>query len=73
MSGFDQGSATGARAVNARARNKFKVDPSEVEVKYAALEREIRLLRELRSQVTIKLKKDVQTQARWTRRLRAKF
>ena len=73
MSRFNQRSTTGAKAVNAGARNKFKVDASEVEVKYAALEREIRLLRELRSQVSSKLKKDVQTQARWSRRLRAKF
>jgi hypothetical protein len=73
MSRFNQRSATGTKAVNARARSRFKVDASEVEVKYAALEKEIRLLRELRSQVNSKLKKDVQTQIRWSRRLRAKF
>lgn len=73
MSRFNQRSATGAKAVNARARSKFKVDALEVEVKYAALEREIRLLRELRSQVSSKLKKEVQTQARRSRRLKAKF
>ena len=44
--------------MNARARSKFKVDASEVRrLKYAALETEIRLLRELRSQVSSKLKK----------------
>jgi hypothetical protein len=52
MSRFNQRSATGAKAVNARARSKFKVDASEVRAKYAALETEIRLLRELRSQVS---------------------
>jgi len=70
---FNQRSATGAKAVNARARSKSKVDASEVRAKYAALETEIRLLRELRSQVSSKLKKQVQTQARWSRRVKAMF
>ena len=73
MSRFNQRSATGAKAVNARARRKVKVDASEVQAKYAALETEIRLLRELRSQVSSKLKKQVQTQARWSRCVRAMF
>ena len=73
MSRFNQRSATGAKAVNARARSKSKVDASEVRAKYAALETEIRLLRELRSQVSSKLKKQVQTQARWSRRVKAMF
>jgi len=70
---FNQRSATGAKAVNARTRSKSKVDASEVRAKYAALETEIRLLRELRSQVSSKLKKQVQTQARWSRRVKAMF
>ena len=69
MSRFNQRSATGAKAV--KARSKFKVDASEVRAKYAALETEIRLLREVRSQVSSKLKKQVQTQARWSRRVKA--
>jgi hypothetical protein len=59
--------------MNARSRRKFKVDASELQAKYAALETEIRLLRELRSQVSSKLKKQVQTQARWSRRVKAMF
>jgi len=73
MSRFHGGFATGAKAVNARARSRVRVEASEVEVKYAALEKEIQLLRELRAQVSSKLKKDVQNQVRWSRRLRAKF
>jgi hypothetical protein len=57
MSRFNQRSATGAKAVNARARSKFKVDASEVRAKYAALETEIRLLGELRSQVSSKYRR----------------
>jgi uncharacterized coiled-coil DUF342 family protein len=48
---------------------KIKTDASEVQAKYAALENEIRLLRDLRSQVNSKLKKQVQSQVRWSRRL----
>ena len=48
---------------------KIKIDALEVQAKYAALENEIRLLRDLRSQVNSKLKKQVQSQVRWSRRL----
>lgn len=48
---------------------KIKIDASELQAKYAALENEIRLLRDLRSEVNGKLKKQVQSQVRWSRRL----
>jgi hypothetical protein len=73
MSRFNQRFARGAKTVNARSRRKFKVDALELQAKYAALETEIRLLRELRSHVSSKLKKQVQTQARWSRRVKAMF
>ncbi len=69
MSRLNQRSTTRAKTVAARARSKIKVDASEVQAKYAALEREICLLLELRSQVGSKLKKQVQSQARWSRRV----
>jgi hypothetical protein len=55
--------------VDARELSKAKFEASELQAKYAALEKEIRLLRELRSQVNGKLKKQVQSQVRWSRRL----
>jgi len=59
----------GVDAKGSRKTKKIEIDPSELHAKYAALEREIRLLRDLRSQVNGKLKKEVQSQARWSRRL----
>jgi hypothetical protein len=54
--------------VDAKESGKFKIDASELRAKYAALETEIRLLRELRAQVTSELRKQVQLQVRQLRR-----
>jgi len=44
-----------------------KSDLAELQAKYAALENEIRLVRDLRAQVAIKLKKQVQLQMKQSR------
>jgi len=44
--------------------SKIKIEASELQAKYAALEMEIRLLRDLRSQVASMLKKQMQSSAR---------
>lgn len=54
--------------VDAKESGKFKIDASELQAKYAALETEIRLLRELRAQVTSEPRKQVQLQVRQLRR-----
>ena len=54
--------------VDAKESGKIKIAVSELQAKYAALETEIRLLRELRAQVTSKLRKQVQLQVRQLRR-----
>ena len=54
--------------VDAGEPGKIKIAVSELQAKYAALETEIRLLRELRAQVTSKLRKQVQLQVRQLRR-----
>ena len=46
---------------------KIKVDVSELQAKFAALETEIQLVRDLRTQVAKKLKKQVQLQVRQSR------
>jgi hypothetical protein len=69
VSRSNQRLATGDKGVDAKELSKVKFEASEVQAKYAALEKEIRLLRDLRSQVNGKLKKQVQSQVRWSRRL----
>jgi hypothetical protein len=59
----------GVDAKELRKIKKIKIDASEVQAKYAALEKEICLLRDLRSQVNSKLKKQVQSQVHWSHRL----
>jgi hypothetical protein len=54
--------------VNAKELGKIKIAVSELQAKYAALETEIRLLRELRAQVTSKLRQQVQLQVHQLRR-----
>ena len=54
--------------VDAKESGKIKIAVSELQAKYAALETEIRLLRELRAQVTSELRKQVQLQVRQLRR-----
>jgi hypothetical protein len=46
---------------------KIKIDASELLAKFAALETEIQLVRDLRTQVAKKLKKQVQLQVRQSR------
>lgn len=50
-----------------KASSKIKSDLAELQAKYAALENEIRLVRDLRAQVAIKLKKQVQLQMKQSR------
>lgn len=53
--------------VDPKGSGKIKVDLSELQAKFAALETEIQLVRDLRTQVAKKLKKQVQLQARQSR------
>ena len=53
--------------VGTKGSGKIKHDISELQAKYAALETEIRQLRDLRAQVIRKLKKQVQLQLRQSR------
>jgi len=52
---------------DAKRSSKIKIDVPDWQAKYAALETEIRLLRDLRAQVARKLKKQVQLQVRQSR------
>jgi hypothetical protein len=56
--------------VNAKETSQTRAEALEVQAKYAALEKEIRLLLDLRSQVMSQLKKQVQLHVRRTRRIR---
>jgi hypothetical protein len=53
--------------VNAKRSRKINIDVSELQAKYEALETEIRLVRDLRAQVSSKLRKQVQLQVRQSR------
>jgi len=53
--------------VDTKGSGKSKVDVSELQAKLAALETEIQLVRDLRTQVAKKLKKQVQLQGRQSR------
>jgi hypothetical protein len=57
------------KGVGAKKLRQIKIDALELQAKFAVLENEIRLLRDLRSQVNSKLKRQVQSQVRWSRRL----
>ena len=59
--------------VGTRRHSNIKAEASELQEQYAALEAEIRLIRELRAQVTSKLRKHVQSQARQSRRFNTNF
>ncbi|HET9687028.1 MAG TPA: hypothetical protein VFP79_07595 [Pseudolabrys sp.] len=50
-----------------KGSGKIRIDVSELLAKFAALETEIQLVRDLRTQVTKKLKKQVQLQVRQSR------
>ena len=50
-----------------KGSGKIKIDVSELLAKFAALETEIQLVRDLRTQVAKKLKKQVQLQVRQSR------
>jgi hypothetical protein len=54
-------------AVDIKGSGKIRIDVSELLAKFAALETEIQLVRDLRTQVTKKLKKQVQLQVRQSR------
>jgi hypothetical protein len=53
--------------VDIKGSGKIKIDVSELLAKLAALETEIQLVRDLRTQVAKKLKKQVQLQVRQSR------
>jgi hypothetical protein len=53
--------------VDTKGSGKIKVDVLELQAKFAALETEIQLVRDLRTQVAKKLKKQVQLQVRQSR------
>jgi hypothetical protein len=53
--------------VSTKTSGKSKNELTELQARYAALENEIRLVRDLRAQVASKLKKQVQLHARQSR------
>jgi hypothetical protein len=53
--------------VDTKGSGKIKIDVSELQAQFAALETEIQLVRDLRTQVAKKLKKQVQLQVRQSR------
>jgi hypothetical protein len=53
--------------VDTKGPGKIKIDVLELQAKFAALETEIQLVRDLRTQVAKKLKKQVQLQVRQSR------
>ena len=59
--------------MDTKVSGKIKVDVSELQAKLAALETEIQLVRDLRSQVAKKLKKQVQLQVRQSRLFAATY
>jgi hypothetical protein len=73
LSRSGQSFAARESAVGAKRSNKTKIDASELQAKYAALETEIRLVRELRAQVSKKLKKQVQLQVKQSRLFGASY
>jgi hypothetical protein len=59
--------------VAAKGSSKIKIDFSELQAKYAALETEIRLLRDLRTQVSGKLRNQGKLQVRQSRRFSTSY